>query len=76
MTPKKQVDLWVDGESVHNNARDECCPDFSCCIPEIVTDLETKLKFKKAFMEKDFETVDKICHSFLADMLRIKTLEK
>jgi len=27
--------LWVDGESQHNKVDDECCPDFSCCHPEL-----------------------------------------
>ncbi len=24
---------WVAGESHHNRVDDECCPDFSCCMP-------------------------------------------
>ena len=27
--------LWVAGESHHNRIDDECCPDFSCCTPEL-----------------------------------------
>ena len=26
---------WVAGESYHNRVDDECCPDFSCCCPEL-----------------------------------------
>jgi hypothetical protein len=25
---------WIDGNSLHNQQDDECCPDFSCCFPE------------------------------------------
>ena len=25
---------WAQGKSVHNVVDDECCPDFSCCVPE------------------------------------------
>jgi len=31
VTPEKQMDEWVNGNSIHNDERDECCPDFSCC---------------------------------------------
>jgi hypothetical protein len=23
------------GKSYHNRADDECCPDFSCCVPDL-----------------------------------------
>lgn len=36
MTPNEQLELWVRGKSVHNDERDECCPDFSCCSPELL----------------------------------------
>lgn len=26
---------WVAGESTHNRVDDECCPDFSCCVPSL-----------------------------------------
>jgi hypothetical protein len=26
---------WVRGEAKHNDVDDECCPDFSCCIPQL-----------------------------------------
>ena len=30
-----QLILWVLGFSIHNKYGDECCPDFSCCAPEL-----------------------------------------
>ena len=45
MTVAEQLALWVKGESVHNPTRDECCPDFSCCQPELLADLETRRAF-------------------------------
>ncbi len=41
----EQLKLWVEGKSVHNATRDECCPDFSCCRPELLADKETRLMF-------------------------------
>lgn len=67
MSPEQQVDLWVEGNSVHNNNRyiritndrnevvkvvkmegGECCPDFSCCHPELLWDETTRRLFKNA----------------------------
>lgn len=28
-----QCEAWVRGDSKHNFIDDECCPDFSCCVP-------------------------------------------
>lgn len=27
--------LWINGISIHNYQDGECCPDFSCCHPEL-----------------------------------------
>lgn len=36
---KKRADAqllsWAMGKPYHEPATDECCPDFSCCIPEL-----------------------------------------
>lgn len=31
----EQGHAWINGQSVHNKLRDECCPDFSCCVPKL-----------------------------------------
>ena len=31
MTQDEQLDEWVAGNSLHDHAREQCCPDFSCC---------------------------------------------
>lgn len=31
----RQTLQWVNGRSVHNDVDDECCPDFSCCHPDM-----------------------------------------
>lgn len=36
---------WVSGISKHNEVDDECCPDFSCCYPNLfVQDKDKRLK--------------------------------
>jgi len=44
----EQLALWVSGESVHNSARDECCPDFSCCQPSLLQPPEVRQAFADA----------------------------
>ena len=34
---KRQLYLWLSGISEHNQVDDECCPDFSCCVPSLFT---------------------------------------
>ena len=48
MTPAEQVSLWVAGDSVHNDTdgQDECCPDFSCCLPDLLVHKEMRLQFQ------------------------------
>ena len=41
-----QLDEWVKGNPIHNTVDDECCPDFSCCVPENLADEETRKTFK------------------------------
>lgn len=45
MTYQEQLDLWVAGESVHG---DQCCPDFSCCKPELRADADVRRAFAAA----------------------------
>ena len=45
MTSEEQLDRWVAGESVHNDERDECCPDFPCCKVELLAPREEREKF-------------------------------
>ncbi len=34
---RDQLRAWIEGRSVHNQADNECCPDFSCCEPSLFT---------------------------------------
>ncbi len=48
MTSEEQLDRWVAGESVHNEERGECCPDFSCCEPSLLAPFATREAFARA----------------------------
>jgi hypothetical protein len=45
MTCDEQLAEWLKGNSIHNADRDECCPDFSCCRPELLADEATRRAF-------------------------------
>jgi len=46
MTPDEQMHRWCAGESVHNDTRDECCPDFSCCRPDLAWPMADRELFR------------------------------
>lgn len=54
MTSEEQVKKWVKGKSIHNTERDECCPDFSCCQPELLAPFEVREKFQDSGEEARF----------------------
>ena len=51
MTPEEQLDKWVAGESVHDHENDQCCPDFSCCRPDLAAHIGDREIFQKYFLE-------------------------
>lgn len=34
---RAQLVSWAFGRPYHEPHNDECCPDFSCCYPELLT---------------------------------------
>ena len=39
---KVQCLSWAMGNSYHNKIDNECCPDFSCCIPDMFEQDQSK----------------------------------
>lgn len=48
LTPDAQIDAWVRGEPMCPNTRGECCPDFSCCNPELMVPATERVAFRDA----------------------------
>lgn len=69
MTTIEQLNQWVDGKSVHNPDRDECCPDFSCCNPALLSTEEERRNFKQAFDDNDDEILGAMLTIFLGRLL-------
>ena len=67
----EQTRRWVKGESLHSDHRGlgpECCPDFSCCNPELLQPIEVR----KAFVAADSRTQDKFLMVFLGGLIAKK----
>ncbi len=65
MKPIEQLELWLNGESVHNDERDECCPDFSCCQPQLLADAATRQLFYDAYVAKETKVEAALLGGFL-----------
>ena len=52
MTCDEQLRRWVDGDPVHNDERDECTPDFSCCDRTLLAPREAREAFRDAGEEE------------------------
>lgn len=57
-----QLEAWVDARSVHNHRFNECCPDFSCCRPELLASEDVR----RAFQQAGPETREAMLWDFLA----------
>lgn len=69
MDSKDQLEKWLKGESIHNKKSDECCPDFSCCIPSLLAPEEERKKFATAYYNNDEENMYSMLLDFLEKMI-------
>lgn len=76
MTNLEQLEQWVSGNSVHDSERGQCCPDFSCCVKEIVTSTEEKQTFFDAFKQGNTGITDNMLMMFLSQLLAVKCSDK
>lgn len=66
MTHDEQLAAWVDGDSQHGAGKHEdCCPDFSCCQPELLAPLAER----KTFAAGNESTRNAMLGTFLGRML-------
>lgn len=73
MKIEEQLDQWVMGNPIHNNERDECCPDFSCCNGSMASEKERK-RFAKAYYEGDEEVQFQMLIMFLSNAFKDKNI--
>lgn len=60
-----QLIEWVKGNPIHNTQDDECCPDFSCCHPDLLQSEEVR----NAFLVADEAVRETMLFAFLGDGL-------
>ena len=77
MTPDEQLELWLEGNPVHNEDRDECCPDFSCCRGDgYIASREVREIFVAAFRSGNTRVTDRLLMQFLSDAAAALTDKK
>ena len=83
----KQLFSWLDGKSKHlseyltviQDDTDRCCPDFSCCYPELLWDLDTRLLFITDIDSRERllnSAVSNIIHRDIDDRIKNKNKAK
>ena len=72
MTYVEQLTLWVEGTSLHDHEHEQCCPDFSCCQPQLLASKEEREHF---LVSEDIER-DRMLIMFLGRALPLMTSAK
>lgn len=75
MKPEDQLKEWLKGNSIHNDERNECTPDFSCCNEDLLALKLIREEFYDAWNKKDNDTLDKLLGYFLKKLLDKKRME-
>jgi hypothetical protein len=70
MTPDEQLQSWLQGQPMHNPTRDECCPDFSCCHPELLAPEHVRKAFVDAHARGCEATKVNMLYMFLGRALQ------
>jgi len=70
MDERKQLEEWVKGNSIHDDENDICCPDFSCCYEELLSEENIRTKFFEAYERGDYQMI-----GLFASVFRLKLLE-
>lgn len=65
----EQLDAWVDGKPHHNNERDECCPDFSCCQPDLLAPEPARRAFRDAVVAGNENVYTAMLGQFLGGLV-------
>jgi len=65
MKIEQQLSEWVRGNSIHDDERNQCCPDFSCCNREINTPTEERELFAELHINNQEAEREKMLMMFL-----------
>ena len=67
MTAEEQLGLWVNGTPRHmgGKRRGQCCPDFSCCRPDLLAPREVRELFAAAWRSQNDTVIERMLMEFL-----------
>lgn len=65
MTEVEQLNQWLLAKPIHRPNGDMCCPDYSCCNPELLAPLHERERFVGAVQQDDKETQRSMMRVFL-----------
>ena len=71
----RQFDDWLEGRCVHLWMPDLCCPDYSCCVPDLLVPLEVRELYVQLHNSGDIEGLQRLDRWFLGRLLQHKRLE-
>ncbi len=60
-----QLRQWLRGRSTHDYRTDTCCPDYSCCHPELQAPLEQREHYYTLYQQGDLWRVQRLRLEFL-----------
>lgn len=66
MTYDEQLAQWVEGRPAHGN---QCCPDFSCCRPELLAPESVRKIFMAAHRAGNENVTTRMLMEFLSKAL-------
>jgi hypothetical protein len=68
----RQLNRWLRGECLHLWMPPLCCPDYSCCEPELLAPLEERELYVQARNDGDVRTVERLDAMFLGRLIQAK----
>jgi hypothetical protein len=75
MTYEEQLQRWVDGDSWHKGDKEgeksTCCPDFSCCVPELQSPKEERELFQQLYLAGKHAESERMLMMFLLRSLSV-----
>jgi hypothetical protein len=65
----EQLNLWLSGQSHHLDMPDLCCPDYSCCQPELLAPFEERELYVDTRNRRDVRTLTRLDCMFLGRLI-------
>ncbi len=72
----RQLNHWLQGESLHLWMPDLCVPDYSCCEPALLAPVEERELYVQARNEAKTDVLTRLDAMFLGRLLQAKYLHK